>query len=52
MGGVAPALLWLWFWLKEDNQKPEPKGLIATIFFIGMICVIVVIPFQNLFKIT
>ncbi|MEK7088946.1 MAG: PrsW family glutamic-type intramembrane protease [Patescibacteria group bacterium] len=47
MGGVAPALLWLWFWLKEDNQKPEPKGLIATIFFIGMICVIVVIPFQK-----
>ena len=46
-GGIAPALFWLWFWLREDNQKPEPKGLIATIFFIGMISVIVVIPFQK-----
>jgi len=50
MGGIAPALLWLWFWLREDNQKPEPKGLIATIFFIGMICVIIVIPFQKFVK--
>lgn len=47
LGGVIPALLWLWFWLKEDNQKPEPKGLIATIFFIGMITVILVIPVQK-----
>ena len=47
LGGIIPALLWLLFWLREDNQKPEPKGLIATIFFIGMICVIVVIPFQR-----
>jgi len=47
LGGVAPALLWLWFWLREDNHKPEPKGLIATIFFIGMISVILVIPIQK-----
>jgi RsiW-degrading membrane proteinase PrsW (M82 family) len=47
LGGIVPAFLWLLFWLREDNQKPEPKGLIATIFFIGMICVIVVIPFQK-----
>src|SRR3989338_3009143 len=47
LGGVVPALLWLWFWLKEDNHKPEPKGLIATIFFIGMVSVFLVIPFQK-----
>ena len=47
LGGIAPALIWLWFWLKEDNQKPEPKGLIATIFIIGMIAVIFVIPIQK-----
>jgi len=47
LGGVLPALIWLWFWLKEDNQKPEPKGLIATIFIIGMIAVIFVIPIQK-----
>ncbi len=47
LGGVVPALFWLWFWLKEDNQKPEPKGLLAVIFLIGMIAVIFVIPAQK-----
>jgi RsiW-degrading membrane proteinase PrsW (M82 family) len=47
LAGVVPALFWLWFWLREDNQKPEPRGLIASIFFIGMVCVIIVIPLQK-----
>ncbi|MFA4975088.1 MAG: PrsW family glutamic-type intramembrane protease [Candidatus Paceibacterota bacterium] len=47
LGGVIPALLWLWFWLKEDNLNPEPKGLIASLFFVGMISVIFVIPIQK-----
>jgi len=47
LGGIAPALLWLWFWLKEDNQKPEPKGLLAVLFLIGMVLVILVIPVQK-----
>ena len=47
LGGFAPALIWLWFWLKEDNQKPEPKGLIAILFVIGMIAVAFVIPIQK-----
>ena len=48
--GVGPALFWLWFWLKEDNQKPEPKGLIAILFIIGMISVAFVIPIQKLIQ--
>jgi RsiW-degrading membrane proteinase PrsW (M82 family) len=47
LGGIIPALLWLWFWLKEDNKKPEPKGLLAIIFIIGMISVALVIPVQK-----
>jgi len=47
LGGIVPALFWLWFWLKEDNQKPEPKGLIASIFILGMISVAIVIPIQK-----
>jgi RsiW-degrading membrane proteinase PrsW (M82 family) len=47
LGGVVPALFWLWFWLKEDNQKPEPKGLLAVMFFIGMLSVLLVIPAQK-----
>src|SRR3989338_3437085 len=30
--GVIPSLLWLWFWLKEDKKKAEPKGLLTLIF--------------------
>lgn len=39
VGGILPALLWLWFWLKEDAKKPEPSSLIFLGFVAGMICV-------------
>ncbi|MCX6751706.1 MAG: PrsW family glutamic-type intramembrane protease [Candidatus Nomurabacteria bacterium] len=45
--GVAPALFWLWFWLREDKEKPEPTGLIVILFIVGMISVIFVIPAQK-----
>src|ERR1035437_8093601 len=47
LGGLTPALLWLWFWLKEDKEDPEPKGLIATVFIIGMISIVFVIPTEK-----
>ncbi|NTV44726.1 MAG: PrsW family intramembrane metalloprotease [Candidatus Yonathbacteria bacterium] len=47
LGGVLPALLWLWFWLKEDAGKPEPKGLIALSFFAGMVSVMLVYPMEQ-----
>lgn len=50
VGGMIPALLWLWFWIKEDNQKPEPRGLLAITFIIGMIAVAFVIPLQKFIK--
>lgn len=46
-GGVFPALLWLWFWLKQDRASPEPKGLIAISFFAGMMSVFLVLPLEN-----
>jgi RsiW-degrading membrane proteinase PrsW (M82 family) len=39
LSGVLPALLWLWFWLKEDNLHPEPKGLIFGTFLAGCVAV-------------
>jgi len=45
--GLLPSLLWLWFWLKEDKEDPEPVGLIAFCFVIGMILVIFAIPIQK-----
>lgn len=46
-GGIFPALAWLWFWLREDSEHPEPRYLIALAFFAGMISVAVVIPIQK-----
>lgn len=36
LGGFLPALLWLWFWLREDRLHPEPRGAIVLTFFGGM----------------
>ena len=40
LSGILPALLWLWFWLKEDNLHPEPRSLIIGSFIGGIIVVI------------
>src|SRR3989344_4235483 len=47
VGGIIPSLVWLWFWLKEDKQKPEPKGLLAIVFIMGALAVICVLPIQK-----
>jgi len=45
--GIIPALIWLWFWLKEDAH-PEPLRLITLSFFAGQAVVFVVLPLQRL----
>ena len=47
VGGVGPALLWLWFWLREDSKHPEPRKLIALAFLAGMVAVAIVIPIEQ-----
>jgi RsiW-degrading membrane proteinase PrsW (M82 family) len=47
LGGVLPALAWVWFWLREDAAHPEPKRIIALAFFAGMVAVALVIPIQK-----
>ena len=39
-GGIIPSLIWLWFWLQEDSQNPEPKRVILRIFLAGALAVI------------
>ncbi len=43
LAGIVPALLWLWFWLKEDNLNPEPRRLIISCFIAGILSVIIAI---------
>lgn len=47
LGGFIPALFWLWFWLREDKARPEPRSLIASAFIAGMAIVAVVLPLQK-----
>lgn len=47
LGGIIPSLFWLWFWLKENKEKPEPKGLLTICFILGMLSVIFVLPIQK-----
>ncbi len=47
LGGILPALLWLWFWLKEDRLHPEPRRLIILTFIFGMIVVIAALPIEQ-----
>lgn len=47
IGGILPTLLWLWFWLREDRRRPEPRGMIIRTFLMGMLVVPLVLPFEK-----
>lgn len=46
-GGILPSLFWLWFWLREKKEEPEPKIILAICFIVGMISVIWILPIQK-----
>lgn len=48
LAGLLPALIWLFFWLKEDNLHPEPKKIILFSFLAGMIIVPIVLFFEKI----
>ncbi len=54
IAGTLPALLWLFFWLREDGsgQAREPRGLVMITFFAGMLSVLLVLPVQKLIAAT
>lgn len=39
IGGLLPALVWLYFLLTEDSRCPEPRPVIMFAFVVGMISV-------------
>jgi RsiW-degrading membrane proteinase PrsW (M82 family) len=45
--GLVPSLLWLWFWLKEDKEHPEPSGLLVFCFMAGILLVVFTVPIQK-----
>lgn len=47
IGGILPASVWLLFWLREDVKRPEPLWRVIFTFLLGMLAVILVLPFQS-----
>jgi RsiW-degrading membrane proteinase PrsW (M82 family) len=50
LAGVVPAVIWLIFWLREDKERPEPRGLVFLTFVLGMISVVFVLPLEKIAK--
>lgn len=48
IGGLLPALVWLWFWMHESHDHHEPKSVLWSVFTLGMASVFVVLPIQAL----
>jgi RsiW-degrading membrane proteinase PrsW (M82 family) len=46
LAGILPSLLWLWFWLKEDNLHNESRSTLAGCFIVGMLAVCFALPLE------
>jgi len=46
LGGIIPALFWLWFWIREDRLRPEPKSALLSAFIGGIIAVLLALFFE------
>lgn len=47
IGGIVPALIWLYFLLKEDARCPEPRHVILIALVAGMIAVPLALPLEH-----
>ena len=47
LGGILPAIFWLWFWRHEDSLHPEPRGLILLAFLAGMLATTLAYPIEK-----
>lgn len=47
LGGILPAMVWLYFLLKEDRRCPEPRHMIALAVFAGFLSVPLVLPLER-----
>lgn len=48
LGGILPALFWLWFWTREDKINPEPRGRVGLAFIGGMLAALLAYPLESL----
>ncbi len=50
IGGLIPSLIWLWFWMHEDNKHKEPRKVILITFLLGMCGAFVSLFLQHMFN--
>lgn len=48
IGGLFPALIWLWFWMHESHDHKEPRTTLWLTFVCGMCAVFLVYPLQRI----
>ena len=48
LGGFVPALIWLYFLLKEDARCPEPRHMILIAIVAGAVAVPLSLPLEHL----
>jgi RsiW-degrading membrane proteinase PrsW (M82 family) len=46
LGGIVPAFFWLWFWIREDRLRPEPKSALLSAFMGGIVAVLLALFFE------
>lgn len=47
---MLPAIVWLWFWLREDDAHPEPRKYIVLTFMYGILSVPFALVLQLIFN--
>lgn len=50
IASFSPGLFWLWFYLRQDRFRPEPKRLIALTFLLGAVSTIPAAILESMFK--
>lgn len=48
IAGIAPSLIWIWFWTREDAKHDEPKWLLVTAFLSGIVAVALAVVFEKI----
>lgn len=46
LGGIIPAFFWLWFWIREDRLRPEPRSALLSSFMAGILAVMFALFFE------
>jgi RsiW-degrading membrane proteinase PrsW (M82 family) len=46
LGGIIPAFFWIWFWIREDRLRPEPKSALLSSFLGGIMAVLLALFFE------